>query len=337
MGTSCRPIPDGAEVVFCGPWLGELGVEMVRWVPYLRSIRAAQPEAHLVAGGYANSACLYRDFADEFWVLDEGYRHAFLNRETSFNYGVFHELSGNDAYREHAARKGFDDTSAVHREIGAAWFAELERRRLHPSLIVSALGESRAHRPLSAGDHARHRALELLERKGAAPTDGIVMLLPRLRALQGAQRSWSPTFYRRVIGELSEVPDSVVIMLGSRTHEASLAALGNQPHVLDAIGEGLDVQLAFWERSALGSGPPSGGLVPGYFTGTPLLHWYKPGLFPTRHGRPWNELAERDYEVFGITSEWIEVDEAPSSAHRLVGTIAAHLDRTRDRTASAAR
>ena len=25
----------GSEVTFCGPWLGELGVELVRWLPYL--------------------------------------------------------------------------------------------------------------------------------------------------------------------------------------------------------------------------------------------------------------------------------------------------------------
>ena len=317
------------HVLLAGPWVGELGVAMIRWVPYLRHLRRAHPHSYFIASGYANWQVLYADFCDEYWILPDQFQQELLNRETSFNYGALHHFCGNDSYREHALRKGLPITPEVHERIALMWLREAERRRFATMTLVMKLGNERAFEPLRASDPVRARAGRLLAACGADPTvHRIVMMLPRCRLHQSQTRGWPPEVYEAAITTIARQDDLALILLGSPAHEGQFVGYGRQfSRLVNLIGEGLEQQLAFWELADLGTGPPTGGLVPGYLTRTPLLHWYKPGQFPTRHGVPFHQSAEQDYAIFGIRSRWIEVPEAPAVPERLLQQIRTALER----------
>ncbi len=308
-GTEGRALRD-RRVILAGPWMGELGVSLIRWIPYLRALHRDDPEAYLIAGGYAYCARPYLDFCDEYWVLPDEIRACFLNRDTSFNYGVFHGMCGNSRYAEHENSKGWPLSTDVHTRIAEAWLQAAAARGPTPSRMVADMGEEREFALLSSSPAARDRARALFARAKLNVDNGCVLFLPRLRQLQGKLRSWPTAVYLNAISALAHELPVPVVVLGSREHEGDLTEIGQiSPRVIDTMGEGFDVQLAFWEVGSAGIGPPSGGLVPGYLTKTPLVHWYKPGLFPMRHGQPWNVSCEPDYAVFGIRSEWIEIGE----------------------------
>jgi hypothetical protein len=312
------------KVILAGPWIGELGVSLIRWIPYLRYLKSQQDDVYFIAGGYRAFACLYRDFCDEYWILPDSYQKAFQDKETSFNYGVFHEVAGHRDYREHALRKGFPATDRLHKMIALQWFRQVVRRRLSVYSLVTRLGDERLFLPLSASRFYQSRMLSLLERKSIVQgRDPIIMFLPRCRKLQSEQRSWNPDFYKEVATRLVRDLGVAVVLLGSVLHEAPLVNFAREsPKMVNLLEQGLEQQIAFWEVADLGLGPPSGGLVPGYLTGTPLLFWYKPDRFPRRHGRRWDEVAEADYSVFGIKAQWVEVSEDPLEIQNVVDGVA---------------
>jgi hypothetical protein len=118
--------------------------------------------------------------------------------------------------------------------------------------------------------------------------------------------------YLSVIEALAR--SATVAVLGTIEHEGDVARRLPRHGVVNAIGRSFGEQLALWELVDLATGPPCGGLVPAYLTATPLLHWYKPGCFPTRRGARWDVVAERDYVGLGVRSSWLEVPEDRTAA-----------------------
>jgi hypothetical protein len=281
---------------------------MIRWIPYLRSLVHSLPGAGLVAGGYANDFPLYRDLVSEYWVVPEDVRSPLHNQEQMLNDGVFHGIAGNDGYERDARRKRLPSHASLHRAIARGWFAEVRSRQLDVARIVCALGQSRAHRRLEPAPDASMLADRILQSAGIGPSELVVLVLPRLRAVQRETRTWSPRCYLAAVRVLRDAGLPVVV-LGTRGHEWELAGVDLGERVVNSIGLSFELQLAFWERAAVATGPPCGGLVAGYLMGVPLVHWYKPGAFPCRHGVRWDEGAEADYSVFGVRASWVEVGD----------------------------
>ncbi len=303
-----------------GPWLGEFGVQLIRWIPYLRGISTMEMRPRIIAGGYINDLPLYRDFASEFWVVPDRLRADLLNQEQHLNDGVFHSIGNNDGFARDARRKGLPDHSELHLSVARGWASVVTRRGLQLHRLVCKLDSLRSHQTLSANSDARFVIGRLLDAAGIGLEERLVLVLPRLRSVQQHTRSWSPNIYLTVVRRIQErgLP---VALLGTRLQEAALADVRLGGRVVNAIGYTFDLQLALWERAAVASGPPCGGLVPGYLTNTPLLHWYKPGAFPVRQGVRWNEGPEADYAVLGIRSNWIEVPEAADAVDAVVEKI----------------
>jgi len=321
------------EVFIGGPWIGELGVAMIRWVPFLRYIKKCTSNSYLITGGYVNEYCLYRDFADEYWVLSDSYKYNFLNQETSFNTAVFHEVNGNTAYREHASRKGFRNSKAMHERIAFQWFREIVLRNLRPSRLLIYLGSGRKYIKMKADSRQREQTMNILSKRKLDPNrETFLLFLPRFRKLQSDVRSWSINFYKKCITRLTNEVRIVVVILGSIFHEKEMIGFdGRSNRIINTISmhAGLDLQLAFWEIAQIGVGPPSGGLVLGYLTGTPLLHIYKPGRFPVRHGKRWDEACEHDYAIFGIKSNWVEAADDDTGVTNVVKRVSEELAKGR--------
>jgi hypothetical protein len=315
------------SVVIAGPWLGELGVMLIRWIPYLRWIREKHPDVYLIAGGYKNYVCLYSDFIDEYWVLPDLYKRKFLNIETSFNYSVLHEVFGNTEYIEHAIRKSFPSTKKIHLNIAYSWLSNIKKNFERDNFgIVNMLSEGRVFYKYKSTNKAKCTLDNLLKKKNIDPKkDNIVMFLPRLRIHQN-NRSWSVKFYKKLLFDMhNSYPKMGIIIIGSKEHENKLSSfMEKEEKIINLISNkySIDHQIAAWNISDYAIGPPSGGLVLAYIIGVPLLHMFKPNAFPKRKNVRWDILAEPDYiSINGIKSEWIEVDENDSDIKYILDKI----------------
>lgn len=313
-------------VYLAGPWVGELGVALIRWIPYLRWLKQNNQNVYFIAGSYENFMYLYSDFVDEYWVLPEKYANIFLNRETSYNYGTFHELLENISYREHATRKRFTIPFEEHCLIALSWLKKIEKRDfLAVKLIVSLANEGRIFFYYTATTNLKIKAIKMLQEKDIdLKKDKIICILPRLRKLQ-PERSWTVAFYKNLLNKISsEIQNIAIIVLGSQNHEYPLQYFVGNGKVINIVGEtnSLDLQIAFWNLADAATGPLSGGLVMGYLLKIPLIHWYKPDQFPKRKGIPWNLEAEKDYSaVRGIVSSWIQVEDSNKGIQSVIQTI----------------
>lgn len=66
------------EAIFCGPFLGEFGWELMHWLPHLRWLKNKMPGKHFIASSYPDRKPLYAGIIDEFislpgWFLSEKY------------------------------------------------------------------------------------------------------------------------------------------------------------------------------------------------------------------------------------------------------------------------
>lgn len=303
------------EIWIAGPWLGEVGVSLIRWIPYLRWIKRTNKNVYIIASGYKNYLCLYRDFVDEYWVLPEYYKEVFLNRETSYNYGVFHEMFHYQLYREHAVRKNLGIPSNDHFNIAINYLNELIKRKIKKYFFIMHLDDrGRVFYKYKPSEDIYIKAIKALESKGVdIEKDPIILFLPRMRKLQ-EERSWQASFYYDYFNKFKETyPRYALVILGSLDHEKEIQGMGKEiDKVVNLIPEqmGLEYQIAFWNLADIAIGPPSGGLVLAYIVGVPLIHWYKPNKFPKRKGIHWDIEAEKDYiDISGIKSSWIEVPE----------------------------
>lgn len=303
------------RIVIVGPWLGELGVALIRWIPCLRYYKSVNLNVYIIINGYKNHFCLYRDFADEYWVIPDFYSKIFLNKETSYNYGVFHYLMGNNKFVEHAVRHYYNVNFNAHDNLNLIILENIAKLKKTPCYIISELEEiGRNFYYYEPTPKSIETAEMILQNKGIKISERkVVCFLPRMRILQ-PERSWSFTFYKELLEKLDGLSNEfLVVLMGSALHEFKLISLSNEfKNIVSTIGEDneLDLQLTFWRKAKFAMGPPSGGLVLAYILGVPLVHWYKPDHIPLRKGIPWNEIAEPDYTcIRGIKSSWLDVTD----------------------------
>jgi hypothetical protein len=299
----------GDSTIVTGPWFGEFGVLLARWVPYVRWIRRSFPQAWLIAGGYADEICLYRDIADEFWAIDPALRQAFRDAETANNYGTLPSLRDDYGVHAHTQRKGFPDTRGVHDSVARAWLTRLRHARHCPVTIACTLHDGRAHQRLDV-EHATEVRRTVDLREGVdSQARPLVMLLPRQRRHQGLARSWPLDVYAAAVEALVEGLDVTVVLLGSALHEPDPLGIRLPCRTIDLSHDGLHAQLAYWQIAATATGALSGGLVPTYFTDTKPVFWHKGATLPTApDGAPWPDTAEPAYAVMGVTADWVRVD-----------------------------
>ena len=60
------PLDRARHIVAAGPWLGEVGVAMMRWAPYLRALASAGWQ--VACGGLTGHEPIYEDFAAQYLV-----------------------------------------------------------------------------------------------------------------------------------------------------------------------------------------------------------------------------------------------------------------------------
>ena len=318
-------------VWLAGPWLGEFGVALIRWIPYLRWLKHSNPQIYLIAGGYKEYHCLYSDFVDEYWVLPSDYKDVFLNQETPYNYGTLHGLLGNTSYYDYCKRKNINSHDEDHYKIALSWLKKIKDQRiLVDKFLIYLNNKGRIFYSYRPSFSALNEAFKVLNQKKInLELNKIVCFLPRMRKWQ-PERSWSISFYKSFISKvLKELPHVGIIILGSCEHEGDLQGFSEgYDRVVNAMlgNASLDLQIAFWNLADVATGPLSGGLVMGYVIGKPLIHWYKPNQFPKRKGIAWNEEAEKDYtSIKGILSSWVEVSDSDSSASSVMRLIQ-HID-----------
>lgn len=58
--------PDELPKLFVGPWVGELGVELLHWVGIARSAARSRHWGEVIASSWPDRSFLYKDFADRF-------------------------------------------------------------------------------------------------------------------------------------------------------------------------------------------------------------------------------------------------------------------------------
>jgi hypothetical protein len=318
------------SVLIAGPWIGELGVAMIRWGPYMRALAG---EGHqVVCGGIEGFEALYADFASEYWSIPHETVREIRGTEQLYNDGVLHDCWQRDELRHHARRKQLHYPDHLHQAIAAAFHDTVTQAGWPDARVIMQLGEARRFAPLMASAADRDYAASVSTTRGV---DRWVMVLPRLRPVQALERTWPPATYLDVITALARsLSSSGIAVVGSRLYEAAFAdlvdGLANR-HVVSLIDQPFGVQLAFWERAAVATGPPSGGLCLAYLLGVPLVHWEKPGAPTMRHGQLWRDGQEPAFSAAaGVVSEWIDVDESGHHAARLVARVT-DLDERRRR------
>jgi len=52
--------------LFIGPWVGEFGIEIIRWVPFARRVARSRPWCEIIVAARPSSSYLYSDFATTF-------------------------------------------------------------------------------------------------------------------------------------------------------------------------------------------------------------------------------------------------------------------------------
>lgn len=152
-----RIVSDSGPIIV-GPWLSEVGFEILYWIPFLRWVKKAYdlPSDRLVAVSRGGVELWYSDIADTYIdVFDEITSEEFVRANE-----LRIELSGT---LKHFSSDGFDATilDAVRKRLG------VERQRvLHPSLMYRLFRMFwSGHRPLGFLDaHTRHAKMVTPER-----------------------------------------------------------------------------------------------------------------------------------------------------------------------------
>lgn len=142
------------SLVFAGPYFGDLETEILRWVPYIRWLRAHYSGKHLAVAGYPGDHVFYNGIANEYWNLPEWF--------LSENYKAdgFESACPPDIYIKLLShfRKSYDGKFVDTIEVRPP-------RGINGILIPS---ESLFDK-LSASDAANMRCRELLREKGDKP------------------------------------------------------------------------------------------------------------------------------------------------------------------------
>jgi len=320
------PLDRARPIVAAGPWLGEVGVAMMRWAPYLRALASAGWQ--VACGGLTGHEPIYEDFAAQYWGLAQKDARLLLGSEQIYNDGVLHVRWQEGDLRAECARKGYVYPAALHREIAAAFDTRLSRLEGKFVRVVQRMGPQRRFAPPRGRANDREVARAALLSWGV---DRFLMFLPRRRAVQAEARTWPIETYLEFVVRLSAVtPRWGIAILGSGPYEADFACRVDRlriPRTVNLIGESLAVQLGFWQIASMSTGPPSGGLCPSYLLGVPILHWEKPGQPALRKGQPWRTTQEPAFTAAaGVVSEWALVGDDFSGGADLI----ARLQRAHD-------
>lgn len=161
------------SLVFAGPYFGDLETEILRWVPYIRWLRAHYPGKHLAVAGYPGDHVFYNGIANEFWNLPEWF--------LSENYKTdgFESVCPPDIYIKLLShfRKSYDGKFVDIIEVRSP-------RGINGVLVPT---ESLFDK-LNASDAANMRCRELLREKGDKP---VVVLLAECGVNEWPRANWN--------------------------------------------------------------------------------------------------------------------------------------------------
>lgn len=302
------------STVFFGPYIGELGWELLYWHGWVRkACRTTFRDYRKIASSYPGRQPFYPD-ADEFWPLPdefvargfsarchlvEGWRHGLpgtTRRVRYYRFGFLsrlkteeHRLTGPDVeplaeavFERYARQLPRDAVSFVPWRLNVF---KPDRTRCGVSIVERPNGLIDFHMLKIGFEHQFFEPLtptpagETSYQRLFPETSRLIAVFPRHRTTQRPDKNWPADRYQALIRQLQRMfPELTVAILGAPggAHFTNGVPEGCLDMINVPAEQRLGIQLAALKRSALALGSMSGALLVALAAGCRSLIWGHP-------------------------------------------------------------